>query len=77
MDVFRGSFDGIDGSDYAIANERYKLIRRSGEEEFYDLVEDPYERVNLLERALPTQAQSAYEWLKSEVTDLRASEGAL
>jgi arylsulfatase A-like enzyme len=37
----------------AIRNARYKLIERaSGSREFYDVVADPFERTNLLGRAL-------------------------
>ena len=73
-DVFRGSFDGIEGADYAIANERFKLLRVSGEEELYDLAEDPFERVNLLDEELSEQAQTALAWLRSTVSELRNSD---
>ena len=47
-DEFYGGFDGVLGADYAMRNDRYKLLRFQGNEEFYDLQEDPYELNNLL-----------------------------
>ena len=48
VDQFFGGFAGVEAADYAMRNERYKLLRFDGEEEFYDLQNDPHEHENLL-----------------------------
>ena len=39
-DVFPGSFLGIENANYAMRDDRYKLLRHEGREEFYDLDQD-------------------------------------
>ena len=48
-DVFSGSFLGVANANYAMRNDRYKLLRHDGSEEFYDLDHDPYEMKNLID----------------------------
>ena len=58
----------------AIANDRYKLIRRKdGSGAFYDLVADPYERTDLLPRTLTTAQRSNLNTLTRNMTDLLAT----
>ena len=71
-DVFPGSFSGVADANYAIRGARYKLLRHQGVEEFYDLIEDPYERRNLLDGRLPGEVLQHYERLKAQVEALRA-----
>jgi len=73
-DVFSGGFQGIAGADYAMRNTRYKLMRHQGTEEFYDLVEDPYEHDNLLDSDLSADEQLQYEWLRAQIHALRESD---
>jgi arylsulfatase A-like enzyme len=73
-DMFLGSFAGVEAADYAMRNERYKLLRFDGEEEFYDLQNDPYEYENLLSDDLTTAERIEYETLQDQITELRASE---
>ncbi len=75
-DVFSGSFAGLPDANYTIRNERYKLLRHEGNEEFYDLGEDPYEHVDLLTGSLSTAQQAQYELLKRQFDALRASESS-
>ena len=70
-DVFAGSFEGIADADYAMRNDRYKLLRHQGAEEFYDLAQDPYEYDNLLEGGLSGEARDQYRSLSSEIAALR------
>ena len=72
-DVFPGSFAGIADADYTMRNDRFKLLRRQGVEEFYDLAEDPYERQNLLEGRLSPEQQAQYRLLGEQNDALRAS----
>ena len=72
-DEFFGGFDGVETADYAMRNHRYKLVRFEGDEEFYDLREDPYEHVNLLESGLTGQEQLEFETLRRQVHELRES----
>ena len=72
-DVFPGSFAGIADADYTMRNDRYKLLRRQGAEEFYDLVEDPFEHRNLLEGPLSPEQQAQYRLLSEQIGALRAS----
>ena len=58
----------------AMRNERYKLLRFDGEEEFYDLQNDPYEYENLLSGDLTTAERVQYETLREQITELRSSE---
>ena len=55
-------------------NERYKLLRFDGAEEFYDLQEDPYEHENLLMGELSTEERSEYLSLREQISTLRNSE---
>jgi arylsulfatase B len=58
----------------AVANSRYKLIRRAdGSRAFYDLSSDPYERTNLLSRTLTTTQRSNLDTLTRQMTELLAT----
>ena len=72
-DRFNGGLPGVESGDYAMRNQRYKLLRFRGEEEFYDLREDPYEYVNLLAGELSQEEQAAYRSLNERILTLRAS----
>jgi len=72
-DVFPGSFSGIENANYALRNDRYKLLRHEGDEEFYDLIADPYEHSNLLHRRMAPSEQSQYDSLKAQIQELRES----
>ena len=72
-DVFAGNHAGVEAGDYAIRGEQYKLYRRRGNFEFYDLAADPFEENNLMQNELDTEAQSAHDWLLARATELRAS----
>jgi len=71
-DEFFGGYSGLESPfyDYAIRNQRYKLLRFNGEEEFYDLQEDPYEYNNLLAEGLSATEESHYVNLKRETLEL-------
>lgn len=57
---------------WAIRNNRYKLIvNANGNEEMYDLTNDPYERDNLLSRALTSEEASAKSALETELINIR------
>ena len=60
----------------AIRNTQYKLIidLTGGPAEFYDLLADPYEHVDLLTLGLTPTEQSNYDLLEAEVLALMASE---
>lgn len=73
-DVFSGNFAGVEGADYAMRDERYKLLRRDGVLEFYDLMTDPFEHINLLDGTLSALQEERYQWLQARVTALRGSE---
>ena len=64
---------GVENGDYAMRDRRYKLVRFRGEEELYDLREDPYENANLLAGELSQEEQAAYRSLREQVSALRAS----
>ncbi len=54
-----------------IRDERYKLIWRDGTyEEFFDLEEDPFETVNLLDGGLSTAQQTSFDNLVANVEQL-------
>ena len=72
-DEFFGGYEGVETADYAIRDERYKLMRFEGVEEFYDLRADPYEHHDLLGGALSVEQRAAYAALKAEVETLRSS----
>ena len=58
----------------AIRNATHKLVDIEGTEELYNLVEDPYEHVNLLATELSADAKANYDVLKSRLAALMASE---
>ena len=71
-DLFSGT-DEANGSS-AIRTERFKLISRYGGEEFYDLIADPHERNELVERGELSEAvETQYRDLKQHLTALHAS----
>ena len=72
-DRFNGGLPGVESGDYAMRNQRYKLVRFRGEEELYDLREDPYEYVNLLAGELSREEQAAYHSLREQILTLRTS----
>ena len=72
-DEFFGGFEGVETADYAMRDERYKLMRFDGVEEFYDLQADPYEHHDLLGDELTLEQRAAYVALKAEVEILRSS----
>ena len=84
-DVFSGSFLGVEDANYAIRNGRYKLIRRDGVIEFYDLLSDPYEHTNLFNPnpiglvppsgGIDPHEREQLDRLQDQVDALRASAG--
>lgn len=67
---------GVEFGDYAIRNERYKLIGSERRKEMYDLQVDPYEANNLLDSGdLDTDAQKALESLQQQARRLHQSAG--
>lgn len=72
-DEFFGGFKGVETADYAMRDERYKLMRFDGVEEFYDLKADPYEHHDLLGGELSAEQRAAYAALKAELETLRSS----
>ena len=73
-DEFFGGFAGVPTAYSAMRNERYKLLKFDGVEEFYDLQSDPYEHNNLLTGELSSEERSEYLALQEEVASLRGSE---
>ena len=73
-DVFLGGFEGVEGANYAIRDERDKLLRHEGMEEFYDLSVDPYEKHDLLRDSMSEAERTAYLTLRERVLALRTSE---
>lgn len=62
--------DEADG--WAIRNSQYKLIEyNDGTQEMYDLVNDTYERTNLLDNTLSTEAATAKTALENEASSIR------
>lgn len=64
----------VSGTDdsWAIANGEFKLIRNSlGEDEFYNIVNDPYENTNLMNGTLTSVEQNAKSELEAELTRIR------
>jgi len=70
-DVFAGNFAGIEDGDYTMRNDEFKLFRKNGAYEFYNLKNDPYETDNLLDRELASDEQAQYDSLLQHVTELR------
>ena len=73
-DYFIGGFAGVADGDYAMRDDRYKLLRHRGSEELYDLESDPYEHDNLLTRDLSVEEDAAYRSLGEQIRELRSSE---
>ncbi len=73
-DVFGRGHPGIADGNYAIRDARYKLLRHEGLEQFYDLIDDPYENRDLLTRNLSGREHAAYQDLSKRVRQLRTSE---
>jgi len=73
-DVFGGGHPGVADANYAIRDARYKLLRHEGLEQFYDLIDDPYENRDLLTRNLSGREHAAYQDLSERVHQLRNSE---
>ena len=73
-DVFSGSFLGVANANYAMRNDRYKLLRHEGREEFYDLSHDPFEHDDLLEGTMSAGQQAQYESLRDRIQALRESD---
>ncbi len=73
-DVFSGSFLGVENANYAMRNDRYKLLRHEGREEFYDLNHDPFEHDDLLEGTMSAGQQAQYESLRDRIQVLRESD---
>ena len=71
-DRFDRGLAGVESGDLAMRDQRYKLVRFRGEEEFYDLQADPFESVNLLAGELSREEQAAYRLLSEQVLALRA-----
>jgi len=70
-DVFPGNFDGVEEADFALRNSRYKFLRHRGNEELYDLHEDPFEHNNLLDGELSDVRISEYQSLRAQAIALR------
>ena len=63
-----------DGTEeiWTISNGNYKLIiEGSGNEEFYNLENDPYENTNLLSSSLSTEEANAKADLEAELSRIR------
>lgn len=57
---------------WAIRNNEFKLIVNSNEnEEMYDMINDPYEQINLINGALTTNESNSYNELNSELLKIR------
>lgn len=68
-----GEVDNTPASDgYTIRNNSYKLIKfNNGEERFYNLINDPYEKTNLLNKGLSTEETNAKTALESKANEIR------
>jgi hypothetical protein len=49
----------------------YKILRHMGKVEFYNLLEDPFESENLLDRDLSEAEQTAFDALEARLDGLR------
>lgn len=65
--------EALANGNFAIRGERYKLVRRAGNDELYDLAADPFEDTDLLTGTLTEDARSRYEWLASRLEALHAT----
>ena len=70
-DTFGGNFAGIEDADFAMRDLEYKIIHNSGEYEFYNLAEDPFENNNLMLGEMSETDQGRYDKLLAKVTALR------
>ncbi len=59
---------------YTIRDNQYKLLVISSWEEMYDLVKDPYENINLLDKTLTSVELTAKLQLESALKDLRSTD---
>lgn len=73
-DYFTGGFAGVADGDYAMRDDRYKLLRHHGSVELYDLESDPYEHDDLLTRERSREEEAAYRSLSRQLQELRSSE---
>lgn len=71
-DVFAGNFSGVADADFALRNAEFKLLRRGGVFEFYNLLDDPYENANLLDGKLGEREQAQLDALTSLANELRS-----
>ena len=62
----------FDNHGRAVRDERYKLIRSTGQaDELYDLMLDPWEATNLVPGLLPgSPEQAAFDFLEAELVAL-------
>jgi len=67
-----GFFRNENGNFRTIRNDRYKLFRDLTDdiEELYDLKEDPWEKINLLDAELVADAAENYRQLKDQMASL-------
>lgn len=64
--------DRSNRSGHTIANAQYKLIvLDNGMREYYDLIDDPQESINLLEGSLSTEASTALDTLTAALENIR------
>jgi arylsulfatase A-like enzyme len=71
-DEFEGNFSGIANAEYAIRNAEFKLLYDGSDTRFFNLLQDPYEKKNLLDGKLSEREQEQYDELDKLVTELRA-----
>ena len=73
MERFNGANASAKKDGWAIRDQDHKLIRKDGNglESFFDLANDPFEKVNLIGK-LNAKQKSAYDALKAEVARLHA-----
>jgi arylsulfatase A-like enzyme len=71
--LYSEAIDGMQGTNlWAARNMTYKLIENStGDQELYNLIEDPYEIDNLLNSALSGEEEAAKMSLESEISRIR------
>ncbi|NIJ45281.1 arylsulfatase A-like enzyme [Wenyingzhuangia heitensis] len=64
--------DDGDNNLWAISNGSYKIIENeNGTKEFYNLIDDPYEEINLLNRSLSSSESNAKIELETELLNIR------
>lgn len=64
----------LQDGNFAIRGERYKLVRRAGSDELYDLAADPFEGNDLFEGELTDDARAGYAWLADRLEALHAAD---